>query len=178
MTRNAIAACSFALLLLAAEATATPAAPAAKASQPAAPGATSAAIDRDVWGPVAASVSDDDIVAMGRTYHPAAVLVAKDGTKLIAAALDGWGKDIQTAKKNGVRATVAFRFSTRRDDATSAFETGIFKYTTTDRAGVSTSSYTTMEALLTNYEGAWRILMEHQLGATTEAAWNALPAGR
>ena len=76
---------------------------------------------------MAASVANDDIVAMGRVYHPAAVLVTTAGTKPIAAALDGWGKDIVTAKKNGVRATVEFRFSSRRDDATTAFETGIFK---------------------------------------------------
>ena len=56
-------------------------------------------IDRDVWAPVSASVANDDIVAMGRVYHPAAVLVTKAGTKPIAAALDGWGKDIVAAKK-------------------------------------------------------------------------------
>ena len=157
--------------------TTEPQAPTA-ATAPATPSVISAAIDGDVWMPVAASVTGDDIVAMGRVYHPAAVLVAKQGTKPIAAALDGWGKDIVVAKKNGVRATVAFRFASRRDDATTAFETGIFKYTTTDRAGVSTSSYTQMEALLAKHEGPWRILMEHQLEATTEAAWNALPPAR
>ena len=181
MNRTAIAVFSLTSALLIARAMAAPttepqapkAAPAPKASS-----AVSAAIDRDVWMPVAASVTGDDIVAMGRVYHPAAVLVTRAGTKPIAAALDGWGKDIVVAKKNGVRATVAFRFASRRDDATTAFETGIFKYTTTDRAGVSTTGYTQMEALLATHEGAWRIVMEHQLDATTEAAWNALPPAR
>jgi ketosteroid isomerase-like protein len=145
--------------------------PAVVASSPA-----SADIDGDVSVPVTASVANDDIVAMGRVYHPAAVLVTKAGTKPIAAALDGWGKDIVVAKKNGVRATVEFRFSSRRDDATTAFETGIFKYTTTDRAGVSKPGYTQMEALLVKHDGKWRLVMERQLESTTEAAWNALPA--
>lgn len=35
-----------------------------------------------------------------------------------------------------------------------------------------------MEALLVKHDGAWRIVMEHQLEATTEAAWNALPDER
>ena len=145
----------------------------ATGSQPAPAAASTAEIDRDVWVPVAASVANDDIVAMGKVYHPAAVLVTKEGTKPIAAALDGWGKDIVAAKKVGTRASVAFRFASRRDDATTAFETGIFKYSTTDKAGKVTSGYTQMEALLTKHNGAWRIVMEHQLDETTEAAWNA-----
>ena len=176
MARTAIVALSLSAPFVFAGLGATPAAqpgrsPAAPATTP-----TSADIDRDVWVPVAASVANDDIVAMGRVYHPAAVLVTKAGTKPIAAALDGWGKDIVVARTNGVRASVEFRFSSRRDDATTAFETGIFKYTTTDRAGVSKPGYTQMEALLVKHDGKWRLVMEHQLDPATEAAWNALPA--
>ena len=124
VARTAIAVLSMSLPLLLAGVDA-----AAQAGQSAAVAAAGsiAEIDRDVWAPVAASVANDDIVAMGRVYHPAAVLVTKAGTKPIAAALDGWGKDIVAAKKNGVRATVEFRFSSRQADATTAFETGIFK---------------------------------------------------
>ena len=126
MPRTAIAVLSMSLPLLLVGVDA--ATQAGRSAAVAAAGSTAAEIDRDVWAPVAASVANDDIVAMGRVYHPAAVLVTKAGTKPIAAALDGWGKDIVTAKKNGVRATVEFRFSSRQDDATTAFETGIFKY--------------------------------------------------
>ena len=100
-------------------------------------GPSSTDIDRQVWQAVAKSVVDDDIVAMSRVYHPAAVLVSKDGTTPIAAALDRWGRDMVTAKKNGVKASVEFRFTTRQDDATTAFEAGAFRYATTDKAGVS-----------------------------------------
>ena len=127
--RTAIAVFSLSLPLMLAGVDAAPASAARRPAAVAAASPTSAEIDRDVWAPVSASVANDDIVAMGRSYHPAAVLVTKAGTKPIAAALDGWGKDIVVAKKNGVRATVEFRFASRRDDATTAFETGIFKYT-------------------------------------------------
>ena len=176
MTRTAIAVCSLGLSLLVAGGVATQAYQPAK-SPAAVASPASAEIDRDVWVPVAASVANDDIVAMGRVYHPAAVLVTRAGSKPIAAALDGWGKDIVVAKKNGVRATVEFRFASRQDDATTAFETGMFKYSTTDRAGVIKPGYTRMEALLAKHDGKWRIVMERQLESATEADWNALPAG-
>jgi len=136
---------------------------------------SSAAIDADVWKPVAASVANDDIAAMGKTYHPDAILVMRSGTKRISEALSGWGKDMVTNKGKGITATVEFRFSQRQDDAETAFETGMFKYTTKDKAGVSTPRYIRMEALLVKTGGKWRMIMEHQLEAVDEAAWNALP---
>ncbi len=139
------------------------------------PSPTTAEIDTQVWAAVRASVVAGDIVAMGRTYHPAAVLVSTSGTKPIATTLADWGKDMVTAKKDGVRATVELRFDTRQDDATTAFEVGAFKYTTTDRAGKQTPSYRGMEALLVKTNGRWQIMMERQLDAITEAAWGQLP---
>ncbi len=138
-------------------------------------GPSTADIDRQVWQAVAKSVVDDDIVAMGRVYHPSAVLVSKDGTTPIAAALERWGRDMITAKKNGVKASVEFRFTTRQDDATTGFEAGAFRYATTDKAGVSTPGYVRFEALLVKSAGGWQIVMERQLDAITESAWNALP---
>ncbi|MBK8247161.1 MAG: nuclear transport factor 2 family protein [Gemmatimonadetes bacterium] len=141
-----------------------------RAAQP-----TSAAIDADVWKPVAASVVNRDIVAMGRVYHTDAVLVSGNGTQSISAALDGWGKGMVEEKAKGNRATVEFRFSKRQDYAETAFETGVFKYTVFDKAGTATPSYRQLETLLVKRQGRWVILMERQLDAVTESAWNALP---
>ena len=138
------------------------------------PGASSAAIDADVWAPVAASVVNDDIAAMGRTYHPDAVLVTTSGTKPISEALVGWGKDIATNKAKGTHATVEFRFTKRQDDAETAFEAGVFKYTVVDKAGVSTPSYRRLESLLVRRAGKWRIVMERQLDAATAAEWEGM----
>ncbi|MBK7832467.1 MAG: hypothetical protein IPJ56_09015 [Gemmatimonadetes bacterium] len=68
-----------------------------------------------------------------------------------------------------------FRFTKRQDDTETAFETGVFKYTLIDKAGVSTPSYRRLEALLVKRQGKWRIVMERQLDAVTEASWNAIP---
>jgi uncharacterized protein (TIGR02246 family) len=136
---------------------------------------TSAQIDADYWSVIVASVVNDDIAAMGRTYHPEAVLVTAEGTRPIRDVLVGWGKDMAANKAKGTRATVVLRFATRHDDAETAFETGIFKYTLTDRAGKATPSYRRFEALLVKHDGKWRGVMERQLEATTEAAWDALP---
>ena len=147
---------------------------AAPRSQPAA-GPTSATIDATVWAPASTAVAKDDITGLGRIYHPAAVLVSTSGTKPIAQAIAGWGKDMVTAKQAGTKATVAFRFTKRQDDAESAFESGIFKYTTTTRAGVASPSYRKFEALLVKLGGKWLVTMERQLDGASESEWNALP---
>lgn len=136
---------------------------------------STADIDRQVWQAVAASVTNGDIVAMGRTYHPDAVLVNKDGTQPISAALERWGRDMVTGKQNGVRSSVAFRFTSRQDGPTTAFETGAFRYATTDKAGKETPGFVRFEALLVKTPAGWRMVMERQLDALTEAEWNALP---
>ena len=56
----------------------------------------------------------------------------------------------------------------------SAFETGIFKYSS-DSAGVVKSDYVPFEVLAVKRNGKWRVVMEHQLTATDLAAWNRLP---
>lgn len=136
---------------------------------------SSADIDRQVWQAVAKSVVDHDIVAMGRVYHPAAVLVSQKGTTPIADALVRWGRDMVTAKANGDKAFVEFRFATRQDDATTAFETGAFRYGTIDKAGVTTANQVRFEALLVKTAAGWQMVMERQLDAITEREWNALP---
>ncbi|MGE0440007.1 MAG: nuclear transport factor 2 family protein [Gemmatimonadales bacterium] len=136
---------------------------------------TSAEIDAQVWTAIRGSVDHADIEAMGRAYHPNAVLVSRGGTGPISAALERWGRDMATAKRDGVRASVELRFDLRQDDGTTAFEAGAFRYATTDRSGKSVVGYTRMEALLVKTAGRWVILMERQLDPITEADWNRLP---
>jgi hypothetical protein len=146
----------------------TPAAPAAAS-------ASTAEIDRDVWLPLVESVKADDIALMGSTYAPHAVLVTPRATQAMRDALAGWGRDMVTNKAKGTRATVEFRFSRRQDNATTAFEAGIFRYTTIDSAGVEKPGLYPFEELLAKIDGHWRILMERQFPATTQAEWDKLP---
>ena len=150
------------LPLLLALAVATPALVSAQAATATA-SAPSRTIDAEVWKVVAATVVSSDIVAMGKVYHPNAIYVDGRGTQPIAEVLAIWGKDMVTMKNAGSTAMVELRFGKRQDNATTAFQSGAFKYTVTDKAGVRTSSTIAFEALLTKHNGAWRILMEHQI---------------
>ena len=133
-----------------------------------------AEIDRQVWSVISKTVVDDDIVGMAKLYENNAVLVTPNATTPIKEALERWGKDMVTNKGRGDRASVEFRFSHRQDDRNTAFEVGMFKYTVTTKAGVSKPQYVPMEALLVKTGGQWRIVMERQLPALTQADWDKL----
>jgi ketosteroid isomerase-like protein len=132
-------------------------------------------IDRDIWSVFVATVAADDIVGMGRAYFPDAVLVSPKGTRPIKDTLEGWGRDMVAAKARGDKATVAFRFSRRQDDTTTAFEAGIFKYTVIAKSGESTPKFYPFEELLVKTNGKWRVLMERQFALVTQDAWDKLP---
>lgn len=132
-------------------------------------------IDRDIWSVFVATVAADDIAGMGRAYFPDAVLVSPNGTRPIKDTLERWGRDMAAAKAKGSRATVEFRFSRRQDDTTTAFETGIFKYTVIEKSGASNSKFYPFEQLLTKTNGKWRVLMERQFAEVTQEAWEKLP---
>lgn len=136
--------------------------------------AVSSEIDRAIWSVFTATVASEDIVGMGRAYFPEAVLVTPKGTTPIKQTLERWGRDMVAAKARGDKATVEFRFSLRQDDSTTAFEAGIFKYTVITKAGVSKPQFVPFEALLVKTNGTWRVLMERQLAAVTQAEWDRL----
>lgn len=137
-------------------------------------GTTTWEIDRDVWSVVSRTVVEADIEGMAATYHPDAVFVGADGTVSIAEKLAKWGRDMEEAKLAGTSASVSFRFTSRQNDKTTAFETGMFKYTVTAPSGEETSYRVPFEALLVKKGGKWLMVMERQLGAEDEAAWVAL----
>ena len=131
-------------------------------------------IDRDVWSVFVATVATDDIVGMGEAYFPNAVVVTPSGTSPIKDTLDRWGRDMVAAKAKGNKAQVEFRFARRQDDATTAFEAGIFKYTVIEKSGTRTSKFYPFEALLGKANGKWRVLMERQFAEVTQAEWDKL----
>lgn len=135
---------------------------------------STAQIDAQIWEVIARTVAEHDIEGMAAVYHPEAVLVHDQGTVPIAPQLASWGEDMKRMRAAGTSARVSFRFDLRQDGQRSAFETGIFRYSTTDASGVETASYVRLETLLIKKEGAWLIVMERQLGAADENAWRAL----
>ena len=123
---------------------------------------------------ISTTVINADVDGMARTYHPDAVVVNANGTTPIREQIAKWGRDMVAATRRGEKATVEFRFSRRQDDATSAFEAGIFMYTVTDKSGTSTAAYVPFESLLVRRRGRWLTVMERQFAAVTVEEWNRL----
>jgi len=131
-------------------------------------------IDSTVWEVISATVAANDIERMAATYHPDAVLVSPKGTVSIAEQLVKWGEGMERIKLEGRSASVSFRFASRQDNAETAFERGMFRYAETDQHGVEQPRFVPFEALLVKKGGRWLMVMERQLEATDESAWNAL----
>jgi hypothetical protein len=131
-------------------------------------------IDEQIWGVVSKTVIEHNIEGMAAIYHPEAVLVTGNGAGPIGPQMVKWGEGMQLMRRAGVSAAVSFRFSARQGDETTAFETGIFRYSTTDASGVENASYVHLEALLIKRDGNWLILMERQLEAADQTSWEAL----
>ncbi len=78
-------------------------------------------------------------------------------------------------KSQGQQGDGGFRFSLRQDDATTAFDAGIFKYSVIEKSGASVSKFYPFEELMAKTDGKWRVLMERQFAEVTEEEWDKLP---
>jgi hypothetical protein len=128
------------------------------------------------WAEVSRAVREGDFKAYVATCHPEGVLVSgtKKMSQPLATALARWEKDFTATREGKVRGNVEFRFSQRLGDATTAHETGIFRYTTLTDGAEPKYEYMRLEALLVKRGDVWKILMENQIGPGTQAEWDAL----
>jgi hypothetical protein len=128
------------------------------------------------WEEVSRTVRMGDFEGYSATCHKEGVLVSgKSKTSVtLDAALEAWKPGFMKTKAGNTKDSVAFRFSQRIGNATTAHETGIFHFTSVDSAGMGRDSYVHFEALLVHQEGSWKILMEYQKGEATKAEWEAL----
>jgi len=127
------------------------------------------------WLEVSRSVLEGDFEGYKATCHPDGVLV--NGTQKtsypLSQALAKWRQGFLDTRAGKMRAQVEFRFSQRWGDATTAHETGIFRYRSVDAAGQGRTNWVHLEALLVK-QGTWKILMEHQKGPATAQEWEQL----
>ena len=127
------------------------------------------------WAEVSRAVQSGDFAGYKATCHPKGVLV--NGISGISypltQALVRWKPGIDATRTGKQRANVTFRFNKRVGDETTAHDTGMFRYSSTDTNGVETTSYIHLEALLIK-EDRWLIMMEYQKSRGTEAEWKAL----
>lgn len=127
------------------------------------------------WNELSRTVEEGDFEGYAALYHSDAVLVNLGGETSypIAEALAGWEQGFADTREGGARAGVAFRFTQRLQDETTAHETGIFRYTFIPEGGEETVSLVHFEALLVKKDGRWVTVMEYQKQSATEAEWDA-----
>ena len=140
-----------------------------------APSSASSEIDAQCWSVISEAVAANDCDKMASVYHPDGVLVSTTGSIAVTAQLVTWGEGMEKIAAEGRSASVSFRFASRQCDATTAFERGMFRYAETNGAGVEEPRFVQLEALFVKKEGRWLMVMERQLEAADEGAWDALP---
>lgn len=131
------------------------------------------------WAEVSRSVNTGDFAAYQAGCHEKAVLVS--GSKRVSyplsQALARWKKEFDDTKVGTRKSTVEFRFAHRYGDATTAHESGMFRYTWKLGDGEAKPEYVEFEALLLKENGIWKILMEYQRATASKAEWDALAPG-
>ena len=130
------------------------------------------------WAAVSKSAAEGDFEAMAAAYHPDAVLVSESRGKSlpIAEALAGWKPGIEETRSGAMSASVAFRFTRRLNDATTAHQTGIFRYEESRPGSEPSVVYIHFEALLVKKD-RWLMTMEYQKQPATEEEWIAAGEG-
>jgi hypothetical protein len=125
------------------------------------------------WAEVSRTVEVGDFAGYSDTYHPDAVVIFGMSSQPISSALAGWAQGFADTRAGRTVASVAFRFSERRNDETTAHETGIFRFEALSSSGEGSTQFIHFEALLVKRDG-WKMLMEFQQEPATEAEWDEL----
>lgn len=129
----------------------------------------------EYWNQVSRTVKEGDFRGYSDTCHPTGVLVSgiKQTSYPLQQALERWKQGFDDTREKRIKASVDFRFSGRLHDATTAHETGIFRYATTQK-GKETVEYIHFEGLLRKTPSGWKIMMEYQKSSASEAEWKRL----
>lgn len=129
------------------------------------------------WATLAKTAQEGDFDGMKSLYHADAVLVKTDTTFAISEAFKfRWKKEIMEVKNGKRNNTLEFRFSKRIGDEITAFEEGIYHYTSieTSTGKKLGDSYIHFESLLVKQNNQWVTLMEYQKMVATEQEWESL----
>ena len=126
------------------------------------------------WADVSRTVVEGDFEGYADLYHPDAVLVMLGrGSVPIGEALAGWKQLFVDTSDGKAVAGVEFRITERLSDATTAHDTGMFRYTFEPEEGEGAVSLVRFEALLVKRDGRWLMVMEYQKEPATDAEWAA-----
>jgi|GEM_PF-429602 len=127
------------------------------------------------WAELARTVREGDFDAYAAAYHDDAVLVSLGARRSypIARALAGWKQGFDDTRAGSMSADVEFRFTQRLHDATTAHETGIFRYVAQQPGAEPQVALVHFQGLLVKKDGRWLMIMEYQQQPATEAEWEA-----
>jgi hypothetical protein len=128
------------------------------------------------WKEVVRCVESGDFAGYKATIHADGVLVVGISKRSLplADALKNWEKEFALTKAGKSKTELSFRWKDRYGDATTAHETGMFRYAATTADGKPIEEYIDFEALLVKREGKWLIVMEYQKAKGTKEAWDKL----
>ncbi len=131
------------------------------------------------WKELSRTVREGDFEGYAAAYHEDAVVIfatGKNKTSMsITKALANWKQGFDDTKSGKNKSDVTFRFSQRIGDETTAHETGIFKYWSSDSNGENQQqAYVHFEMLFVKKDGNWLGVMEYQKSQATKEEWDAL----
>ena len=125
------------------------------------------------------TVAEGDFDNYSKAYQEDAVVIfAFDKNKIslpIKKALAGWKQGFEDTKKGKSISSVEFRFSQRIINETTAHDTGIFVYSTSNSDGSNKVEYPIhFEMLLVKKNNKWLATMEYQKSRANKEEWKAL----
>ncbi|WP_282043466.1 hypothetical protein [Winogradskyella flava] len=131
------------------------------------------------WERLNKTVIEGDFEGNKDCFHKDAVVVFASGQNKtsvpISVALIGWKQSFKNTKEGKTKVNIELRFSQRIGDETTAHETGIFVYTSTDSLSkVTNKYYIPFEMLLVKRNNKWYAMMEYQKPLVTKKEWDAL----
>ena len=129
------------------------------------------------WASLAKTAKEGDFDGMKSLYHEDAVLVKPDTTISITEAFKyRWKKEILEVRDGKRANTLDFRFSKRNGNEITAYEKGIYHYTSieTSSGDVLGDSYIHFETLLVKVDNRWVATMEYQKNEATREEWKKL----
>ena len=128
------------------------------------------------WIEAERQVKEGDFKAYSASFHHDAILVngISKNSIPIKEALDGWEKGFEDTRLGQMKASVEFRFSESILGTSSAYQKGIFFYTSEYAEQSPVSVFIHFEVLLTKSNDIWKILMEYQKEYATHEDWNSL----
>lgn len=127
------------------------------------------------WSYLAQTVREGDLENYAAAYHDDAVVIfGLQKSVPVAEAINGWKQLFTDTRSGKIKSNVEFRFDKRIGNETTAFESGMFLFSTGDAEGNKQEQYANFEALLVKKPEGWKMIMENQKSSGTKEEWEAL----